>query len=47
LVALTGYGQADDKARARSAGFNDHLVKPADPRALQEILARGPLVSDL
>ena len=28
LVALSGYGQADDIARARAAGFDDHLVKP-------------------
>lgn len=40
LVALTGYGQAEDKARALAAGFDSHLVKPAEFRALQEILAR-------
>ncbi|MGZ5180194.1 MAG: response regulator [Ramlibacter sp.] len=28
LVALTGYGQEDDRARARAAGFDEHLVKP-------------------
>jgi len=28
LVALTGYGQADDRARSRDAGFDDHLTKP-------------------
>jgi signal transduction histidine kinase len=39
LVALTGYGQADDKVRARDSGFDAHLVKPANLRALQEILA--------
>ena len=39
LVALTGYGQAEDKARAWAAGFDDHLAKPADLRALQRALA--------
>jgi CheY-like chemotaxis protein len=42
LVALTGYGQDEDRKRAFDAGFDDHLVKPADLRALQEILARPP-----
>jgi CheY-like chemotaxis protein len=42
LVALTGYGQPEDKARAIEAGFNGHLVKPAEFRALQEILERMP-----
>jgi len=39
LVALTGYGQAEDKERAHAAGFDDHLVKPADFRALEQVLA--------
>jgi CheY-like chemotaxis protein len=39
LVALTGYGQAEDKEHAHAAGFDDHLVKPADLRALQQALA--------
>ncbi len=39
LVALTGYGQAEDKQRARSAGFDDHLVKPVEFPALQRVLA--------
>jgi two-component system CheB/CheR fusion protein len=30
LLALTGYGQADDREAARDAGFDDHLVKPVD-----------------
>jgi CheY-like chemotaxis protein/signal transduction histidine kinase len=34
LVALTGYGQRDDRQRADSAGFDRHFVKPADPQAL-------------
>jgi CheY-like chemotaxis protein len=40
-VALTGYGQAEDKQRTRAGGFDDHLVKPVEMRALQEALARA------
>ena len=39
LVAVTGYGQDADKARARAAGFADHLVKPVEFPALERILA--------
>jgi PAS domain S-box-containing protein len=39
LVAVTGYGQASDRARSQAAGFDHHLVKPADLDALQQILA--------
>jgi signal transduction histidine kinase/ActR/RegA family two-component response regulator len=39
LVALTGYGQAEDRQRAREAGFDDHLVKPIDFMALERTLA--------
>jgi len=38
LVAMTGYGQEEDRQRAFEAGFNAHLVKPADPAALQALL---------
>ena len=34
LIALTGYGQADDRERAEHAGFDHHFVKPADPADL-------------
>jgi CheY-like chemotaxis protein len=40
LVALTGYGQPDDRRRALDAGFDAHLVKPVDPMALQATIAR-------
>jgi len=40
LVALTGYGQAADRHRARAAGFDQHLTKPADPTAIRQILAK-------
>jgi CheY-like chemotaxis protein/nitrogen-specific signal transduction histidine kinase len=39
LCAQTGWGQEDDKRRARSAGFDRHLVKPVDPEELSRILA--------
>jgi signal transduction histidine kinase/CheY-like chemotaxis protein len=39
LVALTGYGQAADRARAREAGFDAHLVKPVDSERLTRVLA--------
>src|SRR5262249_56587900 len=39
LVALTGYGQEEDRHRSREAGFDHHLVKPVDPAALQGLLA--------
>jgi PAS domain S-box-containing protein len=42
LVALTGYGQEDDQRRAREAGFDIHLTKPADPEKLERLLAELP-----
>jgi PAS domain S-box-containing protein len=38
LVAITGWGQQDDRERTRAAGFDYHLVKPVDPTRLAEIL---------
>jgi CheY-like chemotaxis protein len=38
LVAVTGYGQAADRQRAAEAGFTQHLVKPAAPTAVIELL---------
>jgi signal transduction histidine kinase/CheY-like chemotaxis protein len=43
LVALTGYGQPYDRARALEAGFDDHLVKPLDLDALMAVLSRIPV----
>ncbi|HWE37965.1 MAG TPA: response regulator [Isosphaeraceae bacterium] len=40
LVALTGYGQEEDRRRSREAGMDVHLTKPVDPRTLKELLAR-------
>ncbi|MGZ5061132.1 MAG: hybrid sensor histidine kinase/response regulator [Usitatibacter sp.] len=41
LVALTGWGQREDRRRTTEAGFDYHLVKPADLGTLQSILAMG------
>jgi CheY-like chemotaxis protein len=38
LIALTGYGQEEDRQRAREAGFEYHMVKPVDPDDLMELL---------
>jgi CheY-like chemotaxis protein len=42
LVALTGYGQAEDFRRSQEAGFDQHLVKPADPEMLTALFADLP-----
>jgi CheY-like chemotaxis protein len=43
LVAMTGFGQAEDRARTAAAGFDHHLTKPVDPQLLQSLMqtARG------
>jgi len=38
LIALTGWGQDDDRQRAQDAGFDRHLTKPVDPEALEALL---------
>jgi PAS domain S-box-containing protein len=40
LVALTGYGAQEDRARSREAGYDYHLVKPVSPETLQKLLER-------
>jgi CheY-like chemotaxis protein len=42
LIALTGWGQDEDRRRSREVGFDSHLVKPLDPEALATLLARLP-----
>ncbi len=39
IVALTGWGQEEDRRRSHEAGFNHHLVKPAEIDALQDLLS--------
>jgi CheY-like chemotaxis protein len=40
LIALTGYGQLEDRRRSREAGFDEHLTKPAEPETLQQLIER-------
>ena len=42
LIAVTGWGQDDDKRRSREAGFNLHITKPLDPATLERLLVRSP-----
>ncbi len=42
LIALTGYGQPEDRRRALEAGFDAHLTKPIDLERLRELLNEGP-----
>ena len=39
LVALTGWGQLEDRRRSKEAGFNHHLVKPADPNVVAKLIS--------
>ena len=43
LIAVTGYGQDGDRQRSAEAGFDAHLTKPIDPRALDVLLGNQPL----
>jgi signal transduction histidine kinase/CheY-like chemotaxis protein len=38
LIALTGYGQKEDRIKSEEAGFHHHFVKPADPRLIQSAI---------
>ena len=48
VIAVTGYGQAEDRRRTQEAGFDHHLTKPVDPKEVMRIVAslgnnrRGP-----
>jgi CheY-like chemotaxis protein len=47
LVALTGYGAPSDVSAARAAGFDEHLIKPAELAKLERILAsKKPTLAD-
>lgn len=41
LIALSGYGQPEDRARAVRDGFDAHLVKPVTPDNIRKVLAAG------
>ena len=45
LIAMTGYGRAEDRQAAHSAGFDVHMVKPADIDELQRVIASGRVPS--
>jgi CheY-like chemotaxis protein len=38
LIAVSGYGDSTDRERARTAGFDHHLTKPADPVQLADLI---------
>ncbi|HEY9422165.1 MAG TPA: PAS domain S-box protein [Thermoanaerobaculia bacterium] len=44
IVAVTGYGQEEDRRRTREAGFDRHLVKPVDPELLRKLIAERQAV---
>jgi len=47
VIALTGWGQEEDRQRSRDAGFDAHLVKPVDSARLLKLLAELPEVRNL
>ena len=42
LVAVTGWGQEDDRRRSREAGFDYHFTKPVDPEDLARLIGTAP-----
>jgi PAS domain S-box-containing protein len=46
LIAVTGWGQEEDRRRSMAAGFNLHMVKPLEPAALEKVLANLSLPGD-
>jgi len=46
IVALTGWGQDEDRRRSQSAGFDHHMVKPVDPQLLMKVLAQVAKATD-
>ena len=42
IIAVTGWGQDEDRARSREAGFDLHLTKPVDPLGVEALLASLP-----
>jgi CheY-like chemotaxis protein len=38
LIAVTGWGQKEDKSRAIASGFDHHLTKPVDPDEVESVL---------
>ncbi len=46
LIALTGWGNDEDRRRSREAGIDHHLVKPVDSTLLEDLLAARPAPAD-
>ena len=46
LIALTGWGSHEDRARSQSAGFDHHLTKPASPTLLKRLLGAVDVAGD-
>jgi CheY-like chemotaxis protein len=42
LIALSGWGQSEDRRKSREAGFDHHFVKPVDVEALIELIRKLP-----
>jgi CheY-like chemotaxis protein len=42
LIAFTGYGRREDRARASAAGFDEFVVKPGDPQEIEALVAGAP-----
>jgi signal transduction histidine kinase/ActR/RegA family two-component response regulator len=47
LVAVSGFGQPEDKKKAIDAGFDDHITKPADVQDIESLFARFPARNEL
>ena len=45
MIALTGYGTPEDRARALAAGFDHHLVKPVEPDHLLRLISGASLAA--
>ena len=45
IIALTGWGQEEDRRQADAAGFDGHLVKPVAPATLQQLLLETGKIS--
>ncbi len=41
IIALSGYGQEEDRRRSREAGINHHVTKPVDVKTIAELIARS------
>jgi len=46
LIAMTGYGQREDRERAMGAGFDYHFVKPTNPGQIQRAIEQGRRAAD-